>query len=183
IPPPYHFAGARFTDVGELAAAFQRNWSDALRIFADRREFEALGSWVMHDLNDISVDRALFRRGVRDVNLALATFIAHAAPSLPPRFRHHDASIAGLSRLFHDPHPLVTGDPAANELMLIARPEVLRVMARHEGADTEHLRSLVQDLAHAEQAGVAFHRELTENLVGWRDVPARVDPALALVFL
>ena len=35
----------------------------------------------------------------------------------------------------------------------------------------------------AEQAGLAFHRELAENLAGWRGSQPRVAPALALVFL
>ncbi|WP_338086889.1 serine/threonine protein kinase [Nocardiopsis alba] len=181
--PPYHFGGTRFVGIEELAAAFQRNWVEALRVFADPEEFAALGSWVMHDLGDTRVDRALFRREVRDVNLALATFIAEAAPELPPRFRGHDASIKGLAALFHDPTPLVSGDPRANELIMTARPQVLFQMSRHGGGDSAHLASLARDVERAERAGLDFQRELIENLDGWRDVPARVDPALALVFL
>ncbi|HJE60252.1 MAG TPA: serine/threonine protein kinase [Nocardiopsis listeri] len=180
---PYHFAGDRFTNVEDLAAAFQRHWPDALRIFADRGEFETLGFWVMRDLGDTKVDRALFRREMRDVNLALATFIAEANPALPPRFRDHDASVAGLSGLFHDPRPLATGDPVDNELLLLARPEVLRIMARHEGEDSDRLRSLAEELARAERAGTSILRELTENLTGWGSLRSQVDPALTLVFL
>ncbi|SIO86192.1 serine/threonine-protein kinase [Nocardiopsis sp. JB363] len=181
--PPYHFAGTRFTNVADLAAAFQRHWPEALRIFADRAEFATLGSWVMEDLSDTEVDRALFRREIRDVNLALATFIAEANPALPPRFRDHDASVTGLSVLFHDPRPLGTGDPTDNELLLLARPEVLRVMARHEGEDSDRLRSLAEELARAERAGTHFLRELTEGLTGWGSIRSQIDPALTLVFL
>ena len=180
---PYHFAGARFTNVEDLAAAFQRQWPEALRIFADRGEFETLGSWLMRDLGDTKVDRALFRREMRDVNLALATFIAEANPALPPRFRDQDASVAGLSGLFHDPRPLATGDPVDNELLLLARPEVLRIMARHEGEDSARLSSLAEELARAERAGTGILRELTENLTGWGSLRSQVDPALTLVFL
>ena len=180
---PYHFAGARFTNVEDLAAAFQRRWPDALRIFADPGEFEALGSWLMRDLGDTKVDRALFRREMLDVNLALATFIAEANPALPPRFRDHDASIVGLSGLFHDPRPLATGDPVDNELLLLARPETLRIMARHEGEDSARLGSLAEELARAERAGTGVLRELTENLIGWGSLRSQVDPALVLVFL
>ncbi|MEU3025271.1 serine/threonine protein kinase [Nocardiopsis alba] len=181
--PPYHFGGTRFVGIEDLAAAFQGSWGEALRVFADPEEFAALGSWVMHDLGDTRVDRALFRREVRDVNLALATFIAEAAPELPPRFRGHDASIKGLAALFHDPTPLVSGAPLANELIMLARPQVLLQMSRHGGGDSDHLASLARDVERAERAGLDFQRELIENLDGWRDVPTRVDPALALVFL
>jgi hypothetical protein len=181
--PPYRFAGTRFTRIEDLAAAMQRNWSQALQVFGDPGELGALGSWVMDDLRDTKVDRSLFRRRVRDVNLALTTFVAEAAPALPPRFRDHDASIGGLTKLFGDPRPLVTGAPESNELLLLARPEVLSRLARHEGPDSARLGSLARDVERAEQAGLAFHRELTENLNGWRGTQPRVAPALALVFL
>ncbi|MET9796128.1 serine/threonine protein kinase [Nocardiopsis alba] len=181
--PPYHFGGTRFVGIEDLAAAFQGSWGEALRVFADPEEFAALGSWVMHDLGDTRVDRALFRREVRDVNLALATFIAEAAPELPPRFRGHDASIKGLAALFHDPTPLVSGAPLANELVLLARPQVLSLMARHEGEDSGALRSLARDLARAEGEGTRFLQELAASLQGWRNTRHQVDPALTLVFL
>ena len=181
--PPYHFAGIRFTRVGALATAMQEHWRAAVGVFGDAAELAALGSWVVDDVGDTTIDRSLFRRQVRDVNLAVASFVAQARPDLPPVFRGHDASVPGLRKLFHDPRPLLTGAPMANELVLLARPEVLRVMASHQTADTAVLRSLADDLDTAERAGTAFHQELVRSLVGWHDVPARVDPALILTFL
>ncbi|MFE3461807.1 serine/threonine protein kinase [Nocardiopsis aegyptia] len=181
--PPYHFAGIRFTRVGALAAAMQEHWPAAVAVFGDAAELAALGSWIVDDVGDTTIDRALFRRQVRDVNLAVASFVAQARPDLPPVFRGHDASVPGLRKLFHDPRPLLTGAPMANELVLLARPAVLRVMASHGTGDAAELRSLAGRLDAAERAGTAFHQELVQNLVGWRDVPARVDPALILTFL
>ncbi|GAB2523108.1 serine/threonine-protein kinase [Nocardiopsis aegyptia] len=181
--PPYHFAGIRFTRVGALAAAMQEHWPAAVAVFGDAAELAALGSWIVGDVGDTTIDRALFRRQVRDVNLAVASFVAQARPDLPPVFRGHDASVPGLRKLFHDPRPLLTGAPMANELILLARPAVLRVMASHGTGDAAELRSLAGSLDAAERAGTAFHQELVRNLVGWRDVPARVDPALILTFL
>ena len=181
--PPYHFAGVRFTRLDTLVAALQKHWSEAVRILGDPVELAALGEWIMHDLGDTLVDRSLFRRKIGDTNLALATLISQARPDLPPIFRGHDCSVAGLSELFADPRPILSGDPRANELGLLARPGVLRVMAEHDGPDDDRLRQLAHDLDEAERVGAAFHRELTQGLSGWRGTHNRVDPAVVLVFL
>ncbi|MBE3002134.1 protein kinase, partial [Nocardiopsis sp. HNM0947] len=181
--PPYHFAGKRLHTVEELAAALQENWPDAVKVMSDDQERAALGAWIIDDLNDTLVDRALFRRTVNDANAAVATVIAQARPDLPPVFRGHDCSIAGLGRLFSDPRPLLSGDPRSNELGLLARPQVLRLMAQHEGPDSGVLRSLAEDLVEAERIGVRFHEQLARGLGGWRGTQNHVDPAVALVFL
>ncbi|HIY40700.1 MAG TPA: protein kinase, partial [Candidatus Nocardiopsis merdipullorum] len=181
--PPYHFAGVRFTRLDTLVAALQKHWSQAVRILGDPVELAALGEWIMHDLGDTQVDRSLFRRKISDTNLALATLISQARPDLPPIFRGHDCSVAGLSELFADPRPILSGDPRANELGLLARPDVLRVMAEHDGPDRDRLRQLAHDLDEAERVGAAFHRELAQGLSGWRGTHNHVDPAVVLVFL
>ncbi|WP_026118823.1 serine/threonine-protein kinase, partial [Nocardiopsis salina] len=181
--PPYHFAGQRLHTVQELAAALQENWSDAVGVMSDDQERAALGAWIIDDLDDTLVDRALFRRTVNDANTAVAALVAQARPDLPPVFRGHDCSVSGLGRLFSDPRPLLSGDPRSNELGLLARPEVLRLMAQHEGRDSVALRSLAEDLVEAERIGVRFHEQLASGLGGWRGTQNHVDPAVALVFL
>ncbi|WP_285731242.1 serine/threonine-protein kinase [Nocardiopsis sp. ATB16-24] len=179
--PPHHFAGLRFTRVGDLAAAMQEHWREAVQVFSDPIELGALGSWVVNDLNDTLVDRSLFRRRVTDANMAVASFVAQARPDLPPRFRGHEVTLTGLRRLLRDPRPLVSGDRQANELMMVSRPEVLRQMAAHRGGDG--LRELADQVEEAERVGLSFHRELTGALVGWRGTRVRVDSAVALAFL
>ena len=181
--PPYHFAGVRFTRIEALAAAMQEHWADAVAVFGAPTERSILGSWVMNDINDNRVDRSLFRREVRDANMAVASFVVQVCPELPPRFRGHDLSAEGLGQLFRDPRPLITGGHEANELMLLARPELLRQMALHQTGDSARLRRLARDVETAERAGVAFHEELSGSLVGWRGTEGRVDPALVLTFL
>ncbi|MEU3018660.1 MULTISPECIES: serine/threonine-protein kinase [unclassified Nocardiopsis] len=181
--PPYRFAGVRFTRIEPLAAAMQEHWADAVTVLGDPAERAMLGSWVMNDINDTKVDRSLFRREVRDANLAVASFVSQACPELPPLFRGHELTVAGLRQLFHDPRPLITGGHEANELMLLARPQLLRQMAEHRHADGPELRRLAEDVEVAERTGLAFHRELAQNLRGWRGFDERLDPALALTFL
>jgi hypothetical protein len=181
--PPYRFAGVRFTRIEALAAAMQEHWADAVVVFGDPAERSMLGSWVINDINDTKVDRSLFRRQVRDVNMAVASFIAQACPELPPRFREHDLTVEGLRHLFRDPRPLITGGHEANELMLLARPELLRQMAEHQAGDGPRLRQLAGDIEDAERTGMAFHRELAQKTAGWRGFEGRVDPALVLSFL
>uniref|UniRef100_UPI000370FB48 hypothetical protein n=1 Tax=Nocardiopsis xinjiangensis TaxID=124285 RepID=UPI000370FB48 len=181
--PPYYFAGRRLRTVQELAAALQENWSDAVRVMSDVQERATLGAWIIDDLNDTLVDRSLFRRKVTDANAAVATLIAQVRPDLPPVFRGHDCSITGLSRLFEDPRPLLSGDPRSNELGLLARPEVLRTMSQHEVPDAGALRSLAEDLVEAERIGARFHQQLAQGLSGWRGTQNHVDPAVILVFL
>ena len=181
--PPYYFAGRRLRTVQELAPALQENWTDAVRVMSDAQERATLGAWIIDDLNDTLVDRSLFRRKVTDANAAVATLIAQARPDLPPVFRGHDCSITGLSRLFEDPRPLLSGDPRSNELGLLARPEVLRIMSQHEVSDAGALRSLAEDLVEAERIGARFHQQLAQGLSGWRGTQNHVDPAVILVFL
>lgn len=179
--PPHHFAGLRFTRIGDLAEAMRDHWQEAVQVFSDPVELGALGSWVMNDLNDTLVDRSLFRRRVTDANMAVASFISQVRPDLPPRFRGHEITLTGLRRLLRDPRPLVGGDRQANELMMVSRPEVLRQMALHRGGDG--LRELADQVEEAERVGLSFHRELAGALVGWRGTRVRVDSALALAFL
>ncbi|WP_040702601.1 serine/threonine protein kinase [Nocardiopsis ganjiahuensis] len=181
--PPYSFAGVRFTRIEALAAAMQEHWSEAVTVLGDPAERSMLGSWVINDIHDTKVDRSLFRREVRDANMAVASFIAQACPELPPRFRGHDLTLEGLGRLFSDPRPLITGGHRANELMLLARPELLRQMAEHQGGDGPRLGRLAGEIEEAERTGTAFHRELAQNLTGWRGFEGRVEPALVLAFL
>ena len=181
--PPYHFAGTRFTDPGALAEAMQRDWAAAVRVFGDVTERAALGAWITQDLDDTAVDRSLFRRRADDANLALASFIAQTRPDLPPVFRGRGATLAELGELFFDPSPVITGAPVSNEMALLARPEVLRTMGLHHGSDPEAYRRLADALDAAERAGNAFHRELSERLVGWRTARPDVNPALILTFL
>ncbi|MFE1168143.1 serine/threonine protein kinase [Nocardiopsis sp. NPDC058789] len=181
--PPYRFAGVRFTRIEPLAAAMQEHWTEAVMILGDPAERAMLGSWVMNDINDTKVDRSLFRREVRDANMAVASFVAQACPDLPPLFRGHELTLAGLRELFHDPRPLITGGHEANELMLLARPQLLRQMTEHRHEDGPELRRLARDVEEAERTGMAFHRELAQNLNGWRGFEGRMDPALALTFL
>ncbi|GAA1087862.1 serine/threonine protein kinase [Nocardiopsis metallicus] len=181
--PPYSFVGVRFTRIEGLAAAMQQHWSAAVMVLGDPAERAMLGSWVMNDINDTKVDRSLFRREVQDANLAVASFIAQACPELPPRFRGHELTVKRLRELFHDPRPLITGGHEANELMLLARPQLLRLMAQHRSDDAPRLAQLAQEIEEAEGAGAAFHRELAHHLNGWRGFECRVEPALVLAFL
>ncbi|MFL1379021.1 serine/threonine protein kinase [Nocardiopsis protaetiae] len=181
--PPYHFAGVRFTDPGALAEAMQGNWAAAVRVFGDVTERAALGAWLMEDLGDTVVDRSLFRRHADDANLALASFIAQTRPDLPPVFRGHGATLAQLGELFSDPRPVITGAPMSNEMALLARPEVLRMMGLHHGPDPAAYQRLADSLDAAEHAGSTFHQELSGRLAGWRASSPDVNPALILTFL
>ncbi|WP_268643130.1 serine/threonine protein kinase [Nocardiopsis sp. EMB25] len=181
--PPYHFVGVRFTDTRSLATAMQQNWNAAVRVFSDPQERAALGAWIMDDLGDTSVDRSLFRRQVDDANLAIASFIAQLCPELPPVFRGRGATPAELGDLFNDPRPLFTGAPLANEMALLARPEVLRVMNAHRTDEPGRLRELADHLEEAERAGIDFHRQLVDHLAGWNASRAEANPALILTFL
>ncbi|MEV2277281.1 serine/threonine-protein kinase [Nocardiopsis sp. NPDC049922] len=181
--PPYHFVGVRFTDTRSLATAMQQNWNAAVRVFSDPPERAALGAWIVDDLGDVSVDRSLFRRQINDANLAIASFIAQLCPELPPVFRGRGVTPAELGDLFNDPRPLFTGAPLANEMALLARPDVLRVMDAHHGPEPGRLRQLADHLEEAERAGIDFHRQLVDQLAGWRSARAEANPALILSFL
>ncbi|MFI6578224.1 serine/threonine protein kinase [Nocardiopsis sp. NPDC050513] len=181
--PPYHFVGVRFTDTRSLATAMQQNWNAAVRVFSDPQERAALGAWIMDDLGDVSVDRSLFRRQINDANLAIASFIAQLCPELPPVFRGRGVTPAELGGLFQDPRPLFTGAPLANEMALLARPDVLRVMDAHQSPEPGRLRQLADHLEEAERAGIGLHRQLVDQLAGWRSARAEANPALILTFL
>jgi predicted Ser/Thr protein kinase len=181
--PPYHFGGVRYTDPRALAEAFQRDWSGALRVFGDTAERAALGAWIIDDLNDTTVDRSLFRRQASDANLAIASFVAQLRPDLPPVFRGRPASLTALGELFADPAPVLTGAPQANEMALLARPDVLRVMGAHHSDQPGALHQLADHLGRAERAGLAFHERLRGELAGWVSARVHVNPALILTFL
>ncbi|MFE3461806.1 protein kinase [Nocardiopsis aegyptia] len=181
--PPYHFGGVRFTDPGALAQAFQQDWPSALRVFGDAAERAALGAWIIDDLGDTTVDRALFRRQTTDANLAIASFVAQLRPDLPPVFRGRPASVEALGELFADPAPVLTGAPLANEMALLARPDVLRVMGNHHSGRPGALHQLAEHLGQAERAGIAFHERLRNELAGWVSTRVHVNPALVLAFL
>ncbi|QUX31021.1 protein kinase [Nocardiopsis akebiae] len=182
--PPYHFHGIRFTDPGDLAEAMQQNWSAAVQVFSDPAERAALGAWLVDDLGDTTVDRSLFRGHVNnDANLALASFVSQLRPDLPPIFRGRGATVAELGEMFDDPRPLLTGAPKANEMVLMARPSVLRTMGAHHGADSADLMRLADQLDEAERAANAFQEQLTGELEGWRAARVNVSAALILAFL
>ncbi|MFV2197578.1 hypothetical protein [Nocardiopsis sp. LOL_012] len=161
----------------------QQNWNAAVRVFNDPQERAALGAWIMDDLGDTDVDRSLFRRQAGDANLSLASFIAQLRPDLPPVFRGRGAAPADLASLFDDPRPLFTGAPMANEMALLARPDVLRIMDAHSIGDPGRLRLLADHLEEAERVGIGFHRHLADQLVGWGSSQVGADPALILTFL
>ncbi|KOX10310.1 serine/threonine protein kinase [Nocardiopsis sp. NRRL B-16309] len=181
--PPYHFGGVRFTDPRALAEAFQQDWAGALRVFGDPAERAALGAWIIDDLGDTTVDRSLFRRQTTDANLAIASFVAQLRPDLPPVFRGRPASLEALGELFADPAPVLTGAPLANEMALLARPDVLRVMGHHHSGRPGALHRLAEHLGQAERAGIAFHERLRGDLAGWASTRVHVNPALVLAFL
>ncbi|MFJ9557434.1 serine/threonine protein kinase [Nocardiopsis sp. NPDC101807] len=182
--PPYHFRGVRFTDPRDLAEAMQQNWGSAVQVFQDPAQRAALGAWLVDDLGDTVLDRSLFRGHVNnDANLALASFIAQLRPDLPPVFRGRGATVAELGELFDDPRPLLTGAPLANEMVLLARPDVLRILGAHHGDDPGALTRLADRLDEAERAGNAFHGRLTSELEGWRTTRVSVSAALILAFL
>ncbi|MFW5419191.1 serine/threonine protein kinase [Nocardiopsis sp. CNT-189] len=179
--PPYWFAGAKYTEPGALAEAMQRDWGHAVRVFGDDGARDALGSWLISDARDTAVDRSLFRRRPDDANIALAWFIAQLRPDLPPVFRGRDASLAGLREQFSDTQALFTGAPPANDLLLVARPEVLRAMALHQGPDAEDRRRLLHDLEEADQAAVEFQRRLRSGTSRLSGPP--IDSARVLAHL
>ncbi|WP_304450792.1 serine/threonine-protein kinase [Nocardiopsis sp. YSL2] len=181
--PPYHFRGVRFTDPRALAEAFQQDWPAALRVFGDTAERAALGAWIIDDLGDTTVDRSLFRRQAADANLAIASFVAQLRPDLPPVFRGRPAGLEALGELFADPAPVLTGAPLANEMALLARPDVLRVMGDHHTDRPGALHRLAEHLGQAERAGIAFHERLRGDLAGWVGTRVHVNPALVLAFL
>ncbi|OKI17200.1 serine/threonine protein kinase [Nocardiopsis sp. TSRI0078] len=182
--PPYHFHGIRFTDPRDLAAAMQQNWSAAVQVFSDPAERSALGAWLVNDLGDTTLDRSLFRGHANsDANLAVASFVSQLRPDLPPIFRGRGATVAELREMFTDPRPLLTGAPLANEMLLMARPSLLRIMGAHHGDDSGELMRLAEYLDEAEQAANAFHRQLTSDLEGWRAAHVNVSTALILTFL
>ncbi|MEU3018661.1 protein kinase [Nocardiopsis sp. NPDC007018] len=181
--PPYHFVSLRFHDPAHLAEAMQQNWGAAVQVFSDPHERDVLGAWLMDDLGDTTVDRSLFRREVRDANLAVASFVAQTRPDLPPVFRGRGVSLPELRALFEDPGPLLTGAPLSNEMVLLARPEVLRIAGAHQGPDSVEFQRLAEGLDRAERSGALLHEQLSRQLVGWRSSQPNVNPALVLAFL
>ena len=183
LAPPYHFAGARFQDAGTLAETMQRDWSAAVRVFNDPAERAVLGAWIMDDLGDTTIDRSLFRRQVGDANLAVASFVSQLRPDLPPVFRGRAVAMSDLRSLFADPRPLLTGAPRANEMVLLARPELLRILGAHQSPEPGAHHRLAEDLDGAERAGNALCARLAEELEGWRSTRVTVNPALVMAFL
>ncbi len=181
--PPYHFVSLRFHDPAHLAEAMQQNWGAAVKVFSEPGERAALGAWLMDDLGDTSVDRSLFRREVRDANLAVASFVAQVRPDLPPVFRGRGVSLAELRALFSDPGPLLTGAPLSNEMVLLARPELLRILSAHQSPESVEYQRLAEDLDRGENAGTLLHGQLSQQLVGWRSSQPNVNPALVLALL
>lgn len=182
--PPYHFQGIRFTDPRDLASAMQQSWSAAVQVFSVPAERAALGAWLVSDLGDTTLDRSLFRGHVNsDANLAVASFVSQLRPDLPPVFRGRSATVAGLGEMFTDPRPLLTGAHLANEMVLMARPSVLRIMGAHHGDDSGTLMRLADELDEAERAANTFHGQLTTELEGWRTARFSVSAALVLAFL
>ncbi|MUL43521.1 protein kinase [Streptomonospora sp. PA3] len=180
--PPYWFAGHRCTDPGALAAAMQADWTAAVGVFSDEEERTALGAWMVDDVGDTATDRSIFRRRPDDANRAVAWFIAQQRPDLPPVFRGRPAALADLRERFSRVRPAVTGAPPDNELVLLARPDVLRLLALHDAPDSADLRRLADDLAAAEQAASGFRRRL-EDAVPRLAQRAAVDSALILSLL
>ncbi|QBI54724.1 serine/threonine-protein kinase [Streptomonospora litoralis] len=180
--PPYWFAQGRYTDAGDLAEAMQRNWSSAVHVFSDAEERAALGSWMVDDLGDTATDRSIYRRRPDDANRAVAWFVAQLRPDLPPVFRGRPASLADLRSRFAGPRAPFTGAPPDNELVLLARPDVLNVLALHAGPDAAELRRLADALGTAERAAVDFRTRL-ERAVPRLAQRAAVDSALILSLL
>ncbi|WP_067599865.1 serine/threonine-protein kinase [Nocardiopsis listeri] len=183
LAPPYHFAGSRFQDAGTLAEAMQRDWAAAVRVFNDPAERSVLGAWIMDDLGDTTIDRSLFRRQVDDANLAVASFVSQLRPDLPPVFRGRAAALSDLRFLFADPRPLLTGAPQANEMVLLARPELLRILDAHRGPEPGAHRALAENLDRAERVGNALCARLAQELDGWRSTRVTVNPALVMAFM
>ncbi len=182
--PPYHFLGVRFTDPRDLAESMQQNWTAAVQVFNSTDQRAALGAWLVNDLGDTTVDRSLFRGHVNnDANLALASFISQLRPDLPPIFRGRGATVAELGEMFTDPRPLLTGAPLSNEMVLMARPSVLRIMGAHHGADAAELMRLADSLEEAERSANALREQLSTELEGWRGTNVSVSTALILAFL
>ncbi|GAA1785189.1 serine/threonine-protein kinase [Streptomonospora arabica] len=180
--PPYWFAGHRCTDPGALAAAMQTDWTAAVGVFSDEQERAALQAWMVDDVGDTSTDRSIFRRRPEDANRAVAWFVAQQRPDLPPVFRGRPAGFADLRERFARIRPAFTGAPADNELLLLARPEVLRLLALHDAPGSADLRRLADGLAAAERAASGFRRRL-EDAVPRLAQHAAVDSALILSLL
>ncbi|MFV2197581.1 serine/threonine protein kinase [Nocardiopsis sp. LOL_012] len=178
---PYRFNGGVFTDPRVLAEAVQRDWTAAIRLFSDHGERAALGAWVAKALGGADPD--LFGPEANDVNLAIASFVARLRPDLPPLFRGQEVTLAELGELFRSAHPLFTGAPRANEMALLARPTVLRVLDAHHSDGPGELLRLADDLDRAERAGVEFYGRVVQGSPGAGPTRAEVDPALILVFL
>ncbi|MDT0302858.1 serine/threonine-protein kinase [Streptomonospora wellingtoniae] len=180
--PPYWFAGHRCTGPGALAAAMQADWTAAVGVFSDEQERAALQAWMVDDVGDTSTDRSIFRRRPDDANRAVAWFVAQQRPDLPPVFRGRPAGLADLRERSAQVRPAFTGAPPDNELLLLARPEVLRLLALHDDPGSADLRRLADDLAAAERAASAFRRQL-EDAVPRLAQHAAVDSALILSLL
>ncbi|GAB3452445.1 hypothetical protein GCM10027570_30600 [Streptomonospora sediminis] len=180
--PPYWFAGHRCTDPGSLAAAMQTDWTAAVGVFSDEEERAALGAWLVDDIGDTVTDRSIFRRRSGDANRTVAWFIVQQRPDLPPVFRGRPAAFADLRERFARIRPAFTGAPPDNELLMLARPEVLHLLALHDDPGRADLQRTADDLAAAEQAAGVFRRRL-EEAVPRLAQHAAVDSALILALL
>ncbi|GLU48986.1 serine/threonine protein kinase [Nocardiopsis ansamitocini] len=146
--PPFEFAGRRFYEPGALAEAMQGDWPAAVLMFGDSLSRGDLRDWIIDDLGDTLVNRAVLRREPEAPDLAVARFVADLRPDLAPRYRGFDMRMGLLKQ------NLVRGDgvnPAAVDTLVRAffvpgmrrspigwLEEVLSVMATHHCADPRH---------------------------------------------
>lgn len=177
----YHFADMSFTELGPLARAMRERWSEAVRVLADPDRFAELGAWVAALPEPHGVDPALFTGRVEDPDVTLVWFLAQARPELPPFFRGRPAELQDLRLLFADPARVMNGGAWAEEAARSARPEVLRALGSHEGAE-EHAH-LARDLVRAEEEALRVREELESQFVSWEGALLNVDRSLLVAFL
>ncbi|TDQ49604.1 serine/threonine-protein kinase [Actinorugispora endophytica] len=186
--PPFEFAGRRFFTPGDLAAAMRDDWAAGAGVFRSTVERGELRAWMIDDVGDTTVNRALLRKEPEDPDLTLARFVAELRPDLPPVYRGLDMSPAGLRGVLA-PYGTVVPEGVGTVLGLLfgnrayASPfghveAVLRVMAVHEGtgADGAPLRgapsaeyeALLADFTTATRVLAAAGRRINEVLgQGW----------------
>ncbi|MBB4935370.1 hypothetical protein F4561_006264 [Lipingzhangella halophila] len=130
--PPFVFADDPYHSPSDLATAMQRNWSAAVRVFADDQERTLLRTWLLEDIDDRTVDRALLRRPPEDPEVVLTEFIAQVRPDLPPAYRGRDMRLSALRQTLAN-H---SGQPPAELHGLSSR--ALRALARHHCVEKDH---------------------------------------------
>ncbi|WP_393916548.1 serine/threonine-protein kinase [Halostreptopolyspora alba] len=130
--PPFVFADDSYHSPGDLASAMRRNWSAAVRVFANDQERALLRTWLLEDIDDRTVDRALLRRPPEDPEAVLTEFIAQVRPDLPPTYRGRDMRLSALRQTLRN-H---SGQPPAELHGLGSR--VLRALARHHCVEEDH---------------------------------------------